>query len=60
MTNKCGQCRQFTRVKSSDQDICGAWGHPTCATRIACEFFYAYDFSKTACPDKSRTQKLRL
>ncbi|TOG34881.1 hypothetical protein CGJ05_23315, partial [Vibrio parahaemolyticus] len=19
MTNKCGQCRQFTRVKSSDQ-----------------------------------------
>nr|WP_240308316.1 hypothetical protein [Vibrio parahaemolyticus] len=38
MTNKCGQCRQFTRVKSSDQDICGAWGHPTCATRIACEF----------------------
>ncbi len=39
MTNKCGQCRQFTRMKSSDQDICGAWGHPTCATRIACEFF---------------------
>lgn len=39
MTNKCGQCRQFTRVKSSYQDICGAWGHPTCATRIVCEFF---------------------
>lgn len=39
MTNKCGQCRQFARLKSSDQDICGAWGHPTCATRIACEFF---------------------
>ncbi len=39
MSNKCGQCRQFTRNKASNKDICGAWGQPTIATRLACEFF---------------------
>nr|WP_321461651.1 hypothetical protein [uncultured Vibrio sp.] len=37
--NKCGQCRQFTREKANNKDICGAWGQPTLATRFACEFF---------------------
>lgn len=39
MMNKCGQCRQFTREKANNKDICGAWEQPTIATRFACEFF---------------------
>lgn len=38
MNYRCGQCRQFTRQKSS-ADICGAWGHPTDANRAACDYF---------------------
>lgn len=37
--NKCGQCRQFSRMKTSAKDLCGAWEQPTNATRKACDFF---------------------
>ncbi|WP_167515610.1 hypothetical protein [Vibrio taketomensis] len=36
---KCGQCRQFTRTRENDKDLCGAWQQPTIATRDACDFF---------------------
>ncbi len=39
MDKKCGQCRQFVRDKASSKDLCGAWGQPTTATRLACDFF---------------------
>ncbi|WP_198419228.1 hypothetical protein [Motilimonas pumila] len=39
MQEKCGHCRQFTRVPENNQDLCGAWGQPTRASRAACEFF---------------------
>jgi len=38
MSQRCGQCRQFTRQKGS-VDVCDAWGQPTNAKRDACEYF---------------------
>ncbi|MGR4989478.1 MULTISPECIES: hypothetical protein [Vibrio] len=38
MSQRCGQCRQFTRQKGS-VDLCDAWGQPTNAKRNACEYF---------------------
>ena len=37
--NRCGQCRQFTRISENQKDLCGAWEQPTSATREACGFF---------------------
>ena len=37
--NKCGQCKQFTRIAKKSKDICGAWEQPTTATREACDYF---------------------
>ncbi|UQN41636.1 hypothetical protein [Agarivorans sp. B2Z047] len=37
--NKCGQCRQFTRTRENQKDLCGAWEQPTMADRQACDFF---------------------
>ncbi len=37
--NKCGQCRQFTRTRKNQRDLCGAWQQPTVALRNACDFF---------------------
>ena len=50
MNKKCGQCRQFTRDKASDKDICGAWGQPTMATRLACDFFMPAISAKNRVP----------
>ncbi|WP_167521314.1 hypothetical protein [Vibrio ponticus] len=36
---KCGQCRQFTRARANDKDLCAAWQQPTLATREACGYF---------------------
>ncbi|MGR5322858.1 hypothetical protein ACP3VW_02955 [Vibrio sp. DNB22_17_1] len=37
--DRCGQCKQFTRTRENEKDLCGAWDQPTLATRQACEFF---------------------
>lgn len=37
--DRCGQCKQFTRTRKNEKDLCGAWDQPTLATRQACEFF---------------------
>lgn len=39
--SKCGQCRQFTRTRENQKDLCGAWEQPTMADRQACDFFAA-------------------
>ncbi len=36
---KCGQCRQFTRARDNEKDLCGACQQPTLATRDACDYF---------------------
>ena len=36
---RCGQCRQFTRTRENQKDLCGAWEQPTSAAREACGFF---------------------
>ncbi|SNX48245.1 hypothetical protein VTH8203_01863 [Vibrio thalassae] len=35
----CGTCRQFSRAKSQQKNLCNAWGNPTTMTRVACEFW---------------------
>ncbi|MDF2153407.1 hypothetical protein [Vibrio sp. CAU 1672] len=57
MTNKCGQCRQFTRVKGSPVDMCGAWEQPTTATRQACEFFMPTIAAKQKVPPITSAKK---
>ena len=42
---RCGQCKQFTRTKDNEKDLCGAWDQPTLATRQACEFFISKKLS---------------
>ncbi|NLS13033.1 hypothetical protein HGP28_09045 [Vibrio sp. SM6] len=44
--NRCGQCRQFTRMPNQVKDLCGAWQQPTLADRAACELFLAKSASK--------------
>ncbi|GAK86383.1 hypothetical protein JCM19238_3973 [Vibrio ponticus] len=39
MMFKCGQCRQFTRARDNEKDLCAAWQQPTLATREACGYF---------------------
>ncbi|MGL6260061.1 hypothetical protein [Vibrio sp. WXL210] len=36
---RCGQCRQFTRTRENQKDLCGAWEQPTVANRPACGFY---------------------
>ena len=38
---RCGKCKQFTRTKENERDLCSAWYQPTSADRQACEFFSA-------------------
>ncbi len=38
--NTCGQCKQFTRKPENQKDLCSAWGQPTTAKRLACDFFF--------------------
>ncbi len=42
---RCGQCKQFTRTRDNEKDLCGAWDQPTLATRQACEFFIPKNLS---------------
>ncbi len=42
---RCGQCKQFTRTRENQKDLCGAWEQPTLATRQACEFFIPQNLS---------------
>ncbi|WMN84113.1 hypothetical protein [Vibrio parahaemolyticus] len=37
---RCGKCKQFTRTKENNKDLCGAWEQPTTADRQACQFTF--------------------
>ncbi|MDB1125831.1 hypothetical protein [Vibrio algarum] len=39
MKKCCGNCRQFIRSTGKPVDVCGAWGNPTTADRVACDFW---------------------
>ncbi|EGQ9892781.1 hypothetical protein FYF76_18060 [Vibrio cholerae] len=42
---RCGKCKQFTRAKENDKDLCGAWEQPTTADRQACQFYIPKNLS---------------
>ncbi len=52
----CGTCRQFSRAKSQQKNLCNAWGNPTTMTRVACEFL---DAQIDACIPISKGSKQR-
>jgi hypothetical protein len=39
MKKCCGNCKQFERQSGQTYDLCGAWGNPTHADRVNCDFW---------------------
>ncbi|MCG6242095.1 hypothetical protein K6U55_08615, partial [Vibrio diabolicus] len=39
------KCKQFTRTKENNKDLCGAWEQPTTADRQACQFYIPKNLS---------------
>ncbi|GLO63307.1 hypothetical protein MACH09_38150 [Vibrio sp. MACH09] len=48
MKKCCGNCRQFIRSSGKPVDVCGAWGNPTTANRVACDFWMGIKTKKSA------------